>query len=165
MDPNPIRPHIISVLVENQFGVLARIAGLFSGKGYNIDSLCVAETDDPTISRMTIVVSATEQTMEQVIKQLNRLVDVIKVQDLTDNEYVERELALIKVEAEGIHRSEIIQIVDIFRARIVDVNPAALTIEVTGDQSKIVAIINMLSPYKIREIVRTGKIAIQRGAK
>lgn len=160
-----IRPHIISVLVENQFGVLARIAGLFSGKGYNIDSLCVAETDDPTISRMTIVVNATEQTMEQVIKQLNRLVDVIKVQDLTDNEYVERELALIKVDAEGVHRSEIIQIVDIFRARIVDVNPAALTIEVTGDQSKIVAIINMLSPYKIREIVRTGKIAIQRGAR
>lgn len=160
-----MKPHIISVLVENQFGVLARISGLFSGKGYNIDSLCVAETEDPTVSRMTLVVSATDQTMEQVTKQLNRLVDVIKVQDLTDSEYVERELVLIKVEAEGSNRSEVIQIVDIFRARIVDVNPATLTIEATGEQGKITAMINMLEPYKVREIVRTGKVAIQRGAK
>ena len=155
--------HIISVLVENRFGVLARISGLFSGRGFNIDSLTVAETDEPAISRMTIVSTGDEQILEQINKQLNKLIDVIKVSDFTGEEYVERELALIKVKAEGKVRSEIVSLVNIFRARTVDVSSDMMTIEITGDADKLMAFIDMLRPYGIQELVRTGKVAILRG--
>jgi acetolactate synthase-1/3 small subunit len=156
--------HIFSVLVENRFGVLARVAGLFSGRGFNIDSLNVAETDDPGVSHMTIVSRGDAQIIEQIYKQLNKLIDVIRVSDLTTENHVERELVLIQVHAEPQKRGEILQIVEIFRARTVDVSPTVLTIEVTGDEGKIKAAIDMLRPYGIRELVRTGKIATMRGA-
>ncbi len=158
------KQHIISVLVENQMGVLARIAGLFSGRAFNIDSLTVAETDDKTVSRMTITSSGDEKIIEQITKQLNKLIDVIKVFDLTGEQFVDRELVLIKVNAEAQVRSEVIQIVDIFRARIVDVTPTTVMIETTGDEDKLTAIIDMLRPYGIREMARTGKVAMLRGA-
>ncbi len=154
--------HVISILVENRFGVLARISGLFSARGFNIDSLAVGETEDPTISRMTIVVEGDERILEQITKQLHKLVDVIKVQDLTKEEYIDRELVLIKLKVTSRNRSEVIQIVDTFRAKIVDVNPETLTVEVTGDQSKIDAVMELLSPFGIREVVRTGRIALAR---
>jgi acetolactate synthase-1/3 small subunit len=156
--------HIFSVLVENRFGVLARIAGLFSGRGFNIDSLTVAETDDPTVSRMTIVTHGDALIIEQIGKQLNKLIDVIKVSDLTGENHVERELVLVKVKAEPQRRGEILQIVEIFRARTIDVSPTTLTIEMTGDEGKLSAAVDMLRPYGIHELVRTGKIAIMRGA-
>lgn len=155
--------HTISVLVENKFGVLARVAGLFSGRGYNIDSLNVGETEDPTMSRMTIVARGDDRVLEQITKQLNKLIDVIKVTDLTSEKHVERELVLIKVNASQRDRSEIIQLADIFRANIVDVSHETLIISVTGDEDKITAIINMLRPYGIREIARSGKVAMSRG--
>lgn len=155
--------HIISVLVENRFGVLARIAGLFSGRGFNIDSLTVAETDKPGISRMTVVSTGDEQILEQINKQLNKLIDVIKVSDFTGEEYVERELALIKVKAEGKVRGEVIPLIEIFRARTVDVSSDTMTVEITGDENKLTAFIDMLRPYGIQELVRTGKVAILRG--
>ena len=157
--------HIISVLVENKFGVLAKVAGLFSGRGYNIESLCVGETMDPTVSRMTIVTTGDDRILEQINKQLNRLVDVIKVQDFTDKPFVDRELVLIKTEASSKNRAEILEMADIFRAKIIDVNPETLTLEATGDQNKIEALIDLLRPYGIRELVRTGRVAIARGAK
>ncbi|MFQ6043903.1 MAG: acetolactate synthase small subunit, partial [Candidatus Poribacteria bacterium] len=152
-----------SVLVENRLGVLARIASLFSGRGFNIDSLTVAETKEPDVSRMTIVSTGDEKIIEQITKQLNKLIDVIKVSDLTGDRYIDRELALIKVNAENQARGEIIQIVNIFRAHIVDVSPTSLMIETTGDEEKLKAIIDMLSPYGVQEIARTGKIAMLRG--
>ncbi len=155
--------HIFSVLVENRFGVLARVVGLFSGRGFNIDSLNVAETDQPDVSHMTIVTHGDAQIIEQIYKHLNKLIDVIKVSNLTTENHVERELVLIKVYAEPHRRGEILQIVEIFRARTVDVSPTTLTIEVTGDEGKLKAAIDMLRPYGIRELVRTGKIAIMRG--
>jgi acetolactate synthase I/III small subunit len=155
--------HTISVLVENKFGVLARVAGLFSGRGYNIDSLNVGETEDPTISRMTIVARGDDRILEQITKQLNKLIDVIKVTDLTSEEHVERELALIKVSAPQKVRSEIIQLANIFRSSIVDVSLESLIISVTGDEDKINALIDMLRPYGIREISRSGRVAISRG--
>ncbi len=154
--------HTISVLVENHFGVLARISGLFSGRGFNIDSLSVGETEDPAISRITLVVEGDDLILEQIMKQLNRLVDVIKVFDLTKDEYIDRELALIKVDADSKTRSEIMQIVDIFRGNIVDVAPASLTIEVTGTEEKVRGMMNMLHDFRIREVVRSGRIAISR---
>lgn len=157
--------HTISVLVENQFGVLARISGLFSGRGFNIDSLSVGETDDPTISRITLVVAGNDTIIEQVMKQLNKLVDVIKVNDLTTDEFIDRELALIKVNADGATRSQIMQIVDVFRGNIVDVAPATVTIEITGDEDKVLGIMDLLRDYGIREVVRSGKIAISREKK
>jgi acetolactate synthase-1/3 small subunit len=155
--------HTISVLVENKFGVLARVAGLFSGRGYNIDSLNVGETEDPTISRMTIVARGDDRILEQITKQLNKLIDVIKVTDLTSEEHVERELALIKVSAPQKVRSEIIQLASIFRSSIVDVSLESLIISATGDEDKINALIDMLRPYGIREISRSGRVAISRG--
>ena len=155
--------HTISVLVENKFGVLARVAGLFSGRGYNIDSLNVGETEDPTISRMTIVARGDDRILEQITKQLNKLIDVIKVTDLTAEEHVERELVLIKVSAVAKTRSEIIQLADIFRSAIVDVSHESLVISATGDEDKINALIDMLRPYGIREIARSGRVAISRG--
>jgi acetolactate synthase-1/3 small subunit len=157
--------HTISVLVENKFGVLARVAGLFSGRGFNIDSLCVAETDDPTMSMMTIVTHGDDKIIEQIEKQLNRLIDVIKVTDLTKEDHVERELVLIKVGTENGRRAEIMEIVDIFRAKIIDVGHKTMTIETTGDEDKLKALINLLKPFGIREIARTGKIALSRGTK
>lgn len=157
--------HTLAVLVANQPGVLARVAALFSRRGYNIDSLAVGETEDPAVSRMTIVAEADEVTLEQITKQLHKLVDVLKISDITRDEAVSRELALIKVRAEASHRSEILQIVDIFRAKIVDVNAKSLIIEITGDEDKVKAMIELLRPYGILELVRTGKIAMVRGPK
>ena len=159
------RKHTISVLVENKFGVLSRVAGLFSARGYNIESLSVGETLDPSVSRMTIVVSGDEFVIEQVTKQLHKLIDVIKVNDLTDDNHVERELVLIRVNAEPQHRAEILRTADIFRARVVDVTPVSFVLETTGDEGKIEALIELLRPIGIQEVVRTGKIAISRGPK
>jgi len=155
--------HTITVLVENKFGVLARVASLFSAKGYNIDSLSVGETIDPDISRMTIVVTGDDMILEQIIKQLRRLIDVIKVSDLTQGNYLERELVLIKVNAEPSTRSEILNIVDIFRGKIVDVSPKNYIVEITGDRGKIDAIIKLLTLFGMKEIARTGKVAMSRG--
>ncbi len=157
--------HTLAVLVENKHGVLTRVAGLFSRRGYNIDSLAVGVTEDPSISRMTIVVRGDDQVLEQVVKQLNKLIDVIRVTDIESGESVGRELTLIKVAADVNNRSEIIQIVDIFRARIVDVSAKSLIIEVTGDEDKIKAIEKLLKPFGIKELARTGKIALTRGSK
>jgi acetolactate synthase-1/3 small subunit len=156
----------LSVLVENTPGALARIAGLFSGRGFNIDSLCVAETLDPTLSHLTLVTRGDDQIIEQIIKQLRRLIDVYKVVDVTEEgDYVEREMALIKVRAEKENRAEIMRICEIFRCRIVDVSPKTYTLEVTGDQNKLQAVIELLKPMGIKEIVRTGTIAIKREKK
>src|SRR5688572_28136310 len=157
--------HTISVLVENKFGVLSRVAGLFSARGYNIESLSVGETLDPSVSRMTLVVSGDEFVIEQVMKQLHKLIDVIKVNDLTDESHVERELMLIRVNAEPQHRAEIMRTADIFRARVVDVTPLSFVLEATGDEGKLEALIELLRPMGIQEIVRTGKVAIARGPK
>lgn len=157
--------HTLAVLVENNPGVLARVAGLFSRRGFNIESLAVGETENPAISRMTIVVAGDDRVLEQVTKQLRKLVEVIKVQDVTRMEYVDRELALIKVNAEPAKRAEIIQIVEIFRAHIVDIGRKTLVVEVTGDEGKINALVNALKPFGIREMVRTGKVAMLRGTK
>ena len=154
--------HIISVLVENKFGVLSRISGLFSGRGFNIDSLCVAVTHDPNISRMTIVVHGDDAVLEQVKKQLNKLINVIKVQDFTDKEYVDRELVLIKVNLSNKSRSELMETAGIFRAKIVDVARQNITVEITGRENKINAFIELIRPFGIVEIVRTGKVAILR---
>ncbi len=156
--------HTMSVLVENKFGVLARVASMFSAKGYNIESLSVGETVDPDVSRMTIVVAGDDTILEQIIKQLRRLIDVIKVSDLTQMSFIDREMVLIKVRAEQTARSEIINIVDIFRGKIVDVSPKSYTVEVTGDRGKIDAMISLLEPFGIKEIARTGKVAMARGA-
>ncbi len=158
--------HIISTLVVNQPGVLARVAGLFSRRGYNIESIAVGKSEEANLSRITIVVEAEEdQVVEQIEKQLYKLIDVVKVNDLPAGESVERELALIKVNAGSQSRSEILQIVDIFRAKIVDVSSRAVIVEITGGTEKIEAIIALLKPYGIREIVRTGQIAILRTPK
>ena len=155
--------HTISIWVENKFGVLARVAGLFSGRGFNIDSLAVGETQDPTVSRMTVVARGDEAVVAQINKQLNKLIDVIKVEDFAAKEVVERELILVKIHSTSKTRSEIMQIVDIFRARIVDVSHNDLVVEATGTEGKIGAILEMLHPFGIKEVVRTGKIAIARG--
>ena len=159
------RRHTISVLVENRFGVLSRVAGLFSARGYNIESLSVGETLDPAVSRMTLVVRGDEFVIEQVTKQLHKLIDVIKVSDLTDDSHIERELVLIRVNAEPQHRAEILRAGDIFRARVIDVTPISFILEATGDEGKIEALIELLRPMGIQEIVRTGKVAIARGPK
>ena len=159
------RKHTIAVLVENKFGVLSRVAGLFSARGYNIESLSVGETLDASVSRMTLEVRGDEFVIEQVIKQLYKLVDVIKVTDLTDESRVERELVLIRVNAEPQHRAEILRTVDIFRARVVDVTPLTFTLEATGNGEKLEALIELLRPMGIQEIVRTGKVAIARSPK
>ncbi len=157
--------HTISVLVTNEFGVLSRISGLFSGRGFNIESLSVAETMDPKISRMTIVTRGDDKIIEQINKQLNKLISVIKVHDFTGEQCIERELALIKVTANAEARSEILSIVDIFRAKVVDVAPKSYTIEITGDEEKISAITELLRPFGLKEIVKTGRIAMARSLK
>jgi len=157
--------HTLAVLVENKSGVLSRVASLFSRRGYNIDSLAVGVTEDPEISRITIVVHGDDHVLEQVTKQLNKLVDVIKVSDIGGEDTVERELVLIKVTADVDTRAEIIQIADIFRARIVDVASKSMIVEVTGDESKVQAIEKLLRQFGIKEMVRTGKIALIRSPK
>ena len=157
--------HVLSILVDNQPGVLSRIVGLFSGRGYNIDSLCVAETMDPLVSRITLVTEANELVMEQINKQLNKLINVIKVHELTGSEYIEREMVLIKVRAKPENRAEILRIVDIFRSKVVDVGRDYYTIEVTGDNGKLEAILTLLKPIGIKEIARTGLIALYREPK
>ncbi|MCD6219078.1 acetolactate synthase small subunit [Candidatus Calescamantes bacterium] len=154
---------VISVLVENKFGVLSRIAALFAARGFNIESLSVAETDDPSISRMTIVVTADERVLEQVVKQLRRLIDVIKVEDITEKEHVERELVLVKVKSSSTQRGEIIELTNIFRGKIVDVSANTITIEITGAEGKIKGFLSLLKNYGIKELIRTGKVAISRG--
>ncbi|MGA1867567.1 MAG: acetolactate synthase small subunit [bacterium] len=157
--------HTITVLVENKFGVLASIASLFSARGFNIDSLSVGETTDPSISRMTIVTHGNDQIIEQVTKQLRRLIDVIKVTDLTEKIFVEREMLLVKVNAEQADRAEILRICDIFRGKIIDVSTKTMTLEVTGTQEKLSAVLSLLKPIGIKEIARTGKVAMTRGQK
>ena len=157
--------HTLSVLVQNKPGVLARTAGLFSRRGYNIESLTVGVTENEKVSRMTIVVAGDDTVVEQVTKQLNKLIEVIKVSDLTKESYVDRELVLIKVSADSSTRGEIMQLVDVFRARIVDVAAKSLIIEVTGDADKITALIDTLKQFGIKEIVRTGTLALGRGPK
>jgi len=157
--------HVLSILVDNQPGVLSRIAGLFSGRGYNIESLCVAETTDPLVSRITIVTKANILGIEQINKQLNKLINVIKVHELTGTAYVEREMALIKVKAKPEYRAEILRVVDIFRCKVVDVGLEHYTIEVTGDEGKLTAIMSLLKPIGIKEIAKTGIIALYREPK
>ena len=154
--------HIISVLVENKFGVLSRIANLFSGRGYNIETLSVALTLEASMSMMTIVTSGDDRIIEQIVKQLNKLIDVIKVVDLNESEFVEREMALIKVHTRQEDRAEALRIADVFRAKVVDSTPTTYTIEVTGDVNKVEAAINLLQPLGIKELVRTGRVAIAR---
>jgi acetolactate synthase-1/3 small subunit len=154
--------HTISVLVENQFGVLTRIAGLFSGRGYNIDTLNVAPTQNPDISRMTIVTRGDDATLEQIVKQLNKLVNVLAVHDLGAEEFIDRELVLVKVSVNSQSRSEVMQITDIFRGRIADVQPATLTIEITGNGSKVEKFIDLMKPFGVLDLTRTGKVALKR---
>ena len=157
--------HTLSLLVDNQPGVLSRIAGLFSGRGFNIESLSVAETTDPLISRITLVTVGDMSIVEQIKKHLNKLINVIKVMDFTGTAFVNREMALIKVRARPEYRAEILRMVDIFRSRVVDVSSEYYTMEVTGDKGKITAFLNLLKPLGIKEIARTGAIALAREKK
>ncbi len=157
--------HVISLLVENKVGVLSRITSLISGRGFNIDSLAVGETENPALSQMTIVVKGDDATVEQVRKQLGKIIDVIKVVDFSNEEFVERDLMLLKVYVPPGKRSEIIEIVEIFRGKIVDVGQKDLGIELAGIEEKLEAMIRLLRPYGIKELVRTGSIAIGRGVK
>ena len=164
-DPKHYRKHTLSLLVENHQGVLAKIASLIAAKGYNIDSLSVAETLDESISRMTMSVRGDEWVMEQVVKQFHRIIDVIKVVDLTDEPHVNREMIFIRVNAEPANRAEILRITEIFRGRIVDVTPMTYTLEITGESGKIEAVLELLQPFGVQEIVRSGTLAIARGSK
>jgi len=164
-DPKHYRKHTLSLLVENHQGVLAKIAFLIAAKGYNIDSLSVAETLDESISRMTMSVRGDEWVMEQVVKQFHRIIDVIKVVDLTDEPHVNREMIFIRVNAEPANRAEILRITEIFRGRIVDVTPMTYTLEITGESGKIEAVLELLQPFGVQEIVRSGTLAIARGSK
>ncbi len=157
--------HTISVLVENEFGVLSRISGLFSGRGFNIESLSVAPTQDADVSRMTLVTRGDNRILEQITKQLNKLISTIKVVDFTDEDFIERELALIKVATEADTRAEALRIVDIFRAKVIDVTPRSYTIEITGAPAKIDGILELLRPMGLKEVVRSGPVVIGRGGK
>jgi len=157
--------HIISALVQNEAGVLAHISGLFAGRGFNIDSLTVGETEAPEVSRMTIVVEGDEQVLEQVVKQLRKVITVLKVQDFVGREYVERDLMLIKVNAPASRRSEIIALVRLFRGRVVDVSTAELMVELSGPEKKLEAFVALVRPFGIKELCRTGRVALARGAR
>ncbi len=157
--------HTFSCLVENKPGVLSRVTGLFSGRGFNIESLCVAETLDPEISHITLVTSGDEQIIEQIHKQLNKLVNVLKVVDVSEGDFVEREMVMVKVKAEGPTRAEVLRMVDIFRGKIVDVSPKEYTVELTGDEKKVKAVLELLKPLGIKEVARTGTIAMIRSKK
>lgn len=157
-----IMRHTISVLVENKFGVLTRVAGLFSGRGYNIDTLNVGPTNNPLVSRMTIVTRGDDATLVQIVRQLNKLPNVLKVQDFREGEYVDRELVLVKVKVDSKTRAEVMQITDIFRAKIVDVQPKSLTVEVTGSEDKVEKLLELLDVFGVLDVTRTGKIALPR---
>ncbi|MGH3470202.1 MAG: acetolactate synthase small subunit [Thermocrispum sp.] len=157
--------HTLSVLVENKPGVLARVSGLFSRRGFNIESLAVGPTENPEVSRMTIVVAVEDLPLEQVTKQLNKLVNVIKIVELEPSTAVQRELLLVKVRADATVRSQVLETVQLFRAKVVDVSPEALTVEATGTADKITALLRMLEPYGVRELVQSGMVAVGRGAK
>ena len=161
-DNNESRKYILSILVDNQPGVLSRIAGLFSGRGFNIESLCVAETADPLVSRMTLVTRGSESIVEQITKQLNKLINVVKVIDFSDAPCVQREMVLVKVRAKPEHRAEILRTADIFRSKVIDVGARYYILELTGDESKVAAFLNLLKPMGIKEIARTGAIALPR---
>ncbi len=154
--------HTISVLVQNKFGVLTRVAGMFSGRGFNIDTLNVGPTHDDRYSRITATVKGDDQQLDQCIKQLGKLVEVLEVRDLRVGQYVARELVLLKIEANAAKRSEIVQICDIFRAKIVDVSPVSVVVEMTGNDEKVQAFLDMLEPYGIKDLVRTGAVAMPR---
>jgi acetolactate synthase I/III small subunit len=162
---NGTKRNILSMLVDNQPGVLSRVAGLFSGRGFNIDSLCVSETIDPLVSRITLVAVGDNSILEQIKKQLNKLINVIKVLDFTETESVQRETALVKVRAKPEHRAEILRMADIFHATVVDVSIEYYTLEVTGDEGKITAFLRLLKPIGIKEIARTGPTALAREKK
>ena len=157
--------HVISVLVENKVGVLSRITGLFSGRGFNIESLAVGETENMAISRMTIVVSGDDSIIEQVRKQLGKVIDTIKVTDYTGADYVARDLILIKVSALPGKRNEIIELVDVFRGKIIDVGQKDMIVEISGPEDRLEAVLNLIRPYGIKEVARTGRIAMNRGPK
>jgi len=155
--------HIISILMENEAGALSRVAGLFSARGYNIESLTVAPTEDPTLSRMTLVTYGTEEIIEQITKQLNKLIDVVKLMDMTEGPHIEREMMLVKVRAEGERREELKRLTDIFRGRIIDVTARSYTIELTGAGDKLDAFLQALEQAVIIEVVRSGVSGIARG--
>ncbi|HUF61881.1 MAG TPA: acetolactate synthase small subunit [Verrucomicrobiales bacterium] len=159
-----VNRHTISILVENKFGVLARIAGMFSGRGYNIHTLNVGPSHDPSLSRMTIVVREKENVLNQIIKQLDKLVEVIEIHDFREGESVNRELVLVQVNVTSETRSEVIELCDIFRAKIIDVHPAQLTIEITGNDQKISKFLRLMENYGVCDLSRTGKIALPRGS-
>ena len=154
--------HVLSVLVENKFGVLARISSLIAGRGFNIESLAVGETEDPTASRMTIVFDGDEKTIEQIKKQLNRLIDVISIQDLTREEYLDRELIVCKVSVNPKSRPEVVEIAETVKAEIADIGVRTITLQLVGDQTKIKTFLELLKPYGVKEIVRTGRVALTR---
>ncbi len=156
--------HVITVLVENEFGVLTRIAGLFSARGYNIESLNVAPSSDPTMSRMTLVTRGDEHVIEQIKKQLNKLIPVIKTEDLTRQEHMEREMVLVKVQARDATRAEVLRMADVFRAKVVDVAEASYTLELTGKSKKLDVFLRMLAPLGIIEMTRTGPVGMRRGS-
>jgi acetolactate synthase-1/3 small subunit len=155
--------HIISILMENEAGALSRVAGLFSARGYNIESLTVAPTEDPSLSRMTLVTRGTEEIIEQITKQLHKLIDVVKLMDMTDGPHIEREMLLVKLHAEGDRRDELKRLADIFRGRIIDVSDRTYTVELTGDGAKLDAFLQVLEPSAIIEVVRSGVSGIARG--
>ena len=157
--------HIISALVQNEAGVLAHISGLFAGRGFNIDSLAVGETEDPAVSRMTIVASGDEQILEQIVKQLRKVITVIKVQDFSGGSYVERDLMLVKVNAPAARRGELVQLAQLFRGRVVDVGANEVMVELSGPEAKIEAFLSLVRPYGIKETCRTGRVAMLRGKK
>lgn len=159
------RKHVLSLLVDNKPGVLSRIAGLFSGRNFNIESLCVAETNDPLVSSITLVTKGNMAVLEQIKKQLNKLINVVKVMDFTNTDFVQAEMALIKLRAKPEHRAEILRTVDIFRSRVVDASPEYYTVEVIGDENKIAAFLSLLKPMGIKEVARTGTIALAREKK
>jgi len=154
--------HTISLLVENKFGVLSRVSGLFSGRGYNIESISVGETIDPQIAQMTIVTSGDDQIIEQITKQLNKLIDIVRVIDMTELDHVEREMILMKVKPKPDRKLEVIELTNIFRGKIIDSSEKTFTIEITGDEDKLRAFINLMKPVGIQELIRTGKVAIAR---
>ena len=154
--------HTISILMENTFGALTRVAGMFSGRGYNIDSLNVAPTHDPKVSRMTIVTRGDDATLEQVVGQLNKLVNVLEITDFREHEYIDRELVLVKVKVNAKTRAEVMQITDIFRTKIVDVQPKSMTIEVTGNETKVEKFIQLMDNFGVLDLARTGKVALPR---
>ncbi|MDR2468274.1 MAG: acetolactate synthase small subunit [Spirochaetaceae bacterium] len=156
--------HIVSVLVENRAGTLSRVCGLFSRRGYNIDSLTVGETENPAISRMTIAVSGDEAILEQIVKQLGKLVDVIAIRELENAKSISREIMLVKVQANEQSRSAIVEVAAIFRSRVIDISPATITVEATGSSEKLDGLLQLLHPYGILEMARTGAVALERGS-